>query len=217
MSDTPPDLPGLAGLLRILAGIKRVERTGWVDRGVPLEKVESVADHSLLTALTAWIAAAGDDTLDRDRVLKLALVHDLAEALIGDAPPYDPEDVPDRVDVEAVRAFFSVRHLRSPANAAAKRAAERDAADRLLALMPAAVAPEFRGLWEEYDAQATPEARFVKQVDRLEAYLQARDYARDHPDLPLWGFTDIAQREIDHPALVAIRDAVRDASPSGDS
>ncbi len=213
MSDPTPDLPGL---LRIFAELKCVRRTGWVDRGVPPDEVESVADHSLLTALTAWIAAAGDDTLDRDRVLKLALVHDLAEALIGDAPPYDPEDVPDRADVGAVRAFFSVRHLRSPANAAAKRAAERDAVGRLLALMPGSIAPEFRELWEEYDAQATPEARFVKQVDRLEAFLQARRYAGDHPDLPLWGFTDMAEREIDHPALVAIRDAVQDAPLPGD-
>jgi len=211
MSDTPPDLPGL---LRIFGGLKRVRRTGWVDRGVPPDEVESVADHSMLTALTAWIAAAGDETLDRDRVLKLALVHDLAETLIGDAPPYDPEDVPDRADVEAVRAFFSVRHLRSPANAAAKRAAELGAADRLLALMPAAIAPEFRELWEEYDAQVTPEARFVKQVDRLEAYLQARGYAKEHPDLPLWGFSDMAEREIDHPILVALRDAANgDSSP----
>jgi len=209
MNDTPPDLPGL---LRIFADLKRVRRTGWMDRGVPPDEVESVADHSLLTALTAWIAAAGDDTLDRDRVLKLALVHDLAEALIGDAPPYDPEDVPDRADVEAVRAFFSVRHLRSPDNAAAKRAAELDAVDRLLALMPEAIAPEFHGLWKEYDAQATPEAQFVKQVDRLEAYLQARGYAKDHPDLPLWGFTDMAEREIDHSVLVAIRDSAHDDS-----
>lgn len=197
----------LFDLLRTFAELKRLKRTGWVDRGVPLEAVESVADHSLLTVLTAWLAAAADDTLDRDRVLKLALVHDLAESLIGDAPPYAAEDVPDRSDIEAQRAFFSVRHLRSPEHAGAKREAEHDATEHLLALMPVAIAPEFRDLWKEYDMQATPESRFVKQVDRLEAFLQARRYASNHPDLPLWGFADMAEREIDHPALVALRDA----------
>lgn len=200
----------LLALLRIFADLKRLRRTGWVDRGVPRAEVESVADHSLLTTLTAWLAAAEDATLDRDRVLKLALVHDLAEALIGDAPPYEAADVPDRSDPVALHAFFSVRHLRTPENAAAKREAEQAAAEHLLALLPAAIAPEFRDLWEEYDAQQTPESRFVKQVDRLEAFFQARRYTEDHPDLPLWGFTDMAQREIDHPALVTIRDAASD-------
>lgn len=201
---------GLLALLRTFGDLKRLGRTGWVDRGVPSDQVESVADHSLLTAFTAWLAAAEDATLDRDRVLKLALVHDLAEALIGDAPPYEASDVPDRSDPVALRAFFSVRHLRTRENAAAKRKAERTAVQHLLSLMPAAISPEFRDLWEEYDAQATPEARFVKQADRLEAFLQARRYAEDHPDLPLWGFTDMALREVDHPALVAIRDAASD-------
>jgi 5'-deoxynucleotidase YfbR-like HD superfamily hydrolase len=62
-------------------------------------------------------------------------------------------------------------------------------------------------LWQEYEAQSTPEARFVKQVDRLEAFLQSRTYAAADPDLPLWGFSDMAAKEIDHPALTAIRDA----------
>lgn len=207
MTGTTTDL---LALLRTFADLKRLGRTGWIDRGVPPDEVESVADHSLLTVLTAWLAAAGDATLDRDRVLKLALVHDLAEALIGDAPPYEAADVPDRADAQALRSFFSVRHLRSPENAAAKRDAEHAATERLLALMPPAIAREFRDLWEEYDAQATPESRFVKQVDRLEAFLQARRYAQDHPDLPLWGFSDMAEREIDHPALVALRDAATD-------
>lgn len=49
-----PDLPALIG---ILGDLKRIKRTGWVDRGVPPDEVESVADHSLLTALIGWIVA----------------------------------------------------------------------------------------------------------------------------------------------------------------
>ena len=197
----------LVTLFRTLERLKRTPRTGWVDRGVRPADVESVADHSLLTALIAWFAARLDPELEADRVLKLALIHDLAEALVGDAPPYEPHEVPPRDDIDALRAFFSVRHLRTPENAARKRAAEDAAVAKLTALMPDEFAAEFRALWSEYEAQATPEARFVKQVDRLEAYLQSLTYAAAHPALPLWGFTDMAEKEIDHPALVAIRDA----------
>jgi len=200
------EISGLVELFRTLEHLKRTKRTGWIDRGVPPSEVESVADHTLMTALIAWLAARTETTLDADRVLKLALIHDLAEAIVGDFPPYEPHEVPSREDAEALRAFFSVRHLRSPENAAAKRQAEAEAAAELIGLLPGGVAEEIEALWEEYERQATPEARFVKQVDRLEAYLQSLTYAEADPDLPLWGFTDMAEKEIDHPALAAIRD-----------
>ena len=197
----------LLTLFRTLERLKRTPRTGWGDRGVPPAEVESVADHTLLTALIAWVAATDDPALDADRVLKLALIHDMAEAIVGDQPPYEAHQVPPREDIDGLRAFFGVRHLRTADNAARKRQAEDDAANDLLALMPDVIAAEIRGLWQEYEAQSTPEARFVKQVDRLEAFLQSRTYAAVDPDLPLWGFTDMASKEIDHPALTAIRDA----------
>ena len=200
----------LVALFRTLERLKRTPRTGWLDRGVPAPEVESVADHSLLTALIAWLAALDDPALDADRVLKLAVIHDMAEAIVGDRPPYEPHEVPAREDIDALRAFFGVRHLRTPENASRKRQDEAAAARHLLGLMPDSAATEIHGLWEEYEAQATPEARFVKQVDRLEAYLQSLTYAAADPELPLWGFTDMAEKEIDHPALTAIRDAARD-------
>ena len=197
----------LATLLTTLQELKRVKRTGWIDRGVPPLDVESVADHSLLTALIAWLTTIDDPHLDSDRVLKLALIHDLAESIVGDAPPYEAHDVPHSDDIEAHRAFFSVRHLRSPENTDAKHEAERNAFASLAASMPPGARSELTALWNEYEDQSTPEARYVKQVDRLEAYLQALHYAREDATLPLWGFTDMAENEIDEPALVAIRDA----------
>jgi putative hydrolase of HD superfamily len=197
----------LAVLLGTLQELKRVKRTGWVDRGVPGPDVESVADHSLLTALIAWLATIDDPRLDADRVLKLALIHDLAESIVGDAPPYEAREVPNGHDRDARRAFFSVRHVRSLENKAAKRIAEGDAFTSLAEKMPPRARTELTSLWQEYEDQSSPEARFVKQVDTLEAYLQSLHYAGQDADLPLWGFTDMAENEIDEPVLVAIRDA----------
>ncbi len=82
----------------------------------------------------------------------------------------------------------------------------------MLAMMPPIARAQIGSLLAEYEAQETPEARFVKQVDRLEAFLQSRAYTRDFADLPFAGFTDMAQREIDHPLLAAIRNARLDRS-----
>lgn len=185
--------------------LKTIPRTGWVDRGIPAAEAETVADHSLLTALLSWVAAHGDSTLDTNRVLQMAMIHDTAEAIAGDIPPYDPQDIP--ADPEERRAFFAVRRIRTPENAERKRAIEEHAATQLINLIPAGVREEWQSLWDEYEAQATPEAQLVKQVDKLEAFLQSRLYAAQYPDAPVEGFTDMALQAITHPLLVPIRDA----------
>ncbi len=159
-----------------------------------------------MTALIGWITA--DEALDRDRVLKLALVHDLAEAITGDPPPYDRNDVPPASDPDAIRVFFSQRHVRPAAHKVAKDRAEGIALERLRQLMPEGVGTEITQLWNEYEAQETPEACFVKDLDRFEAFLQARDYAARHPDLPFDGFTRMAEQELHDPTLIALRDAI---------
>ncbi len=194
----------MAALFRKFQELKRVKRTGWIDRGMAANEVESVADHSVLTAL---IASRDDPALDADRVLKLALIHDLAEAIVGDPPPYEADEVPDPSDVDAIREFFSVRHVRTAENKRAKQVAEGAAFATLATLMPPGARAELGPLWDEYQSLTTAEAKFVKQVDRLEAYLQSRHYARQYPNLPVRGFTDMANHEIDHPSLIAIRDA----------
>ena len=144
MSDSLLELFHLAGRL------KTTPRAGWGLRGVA--HPESVADHSWRLALLALVLAPrADGPLDRERCVAMALVHDLAESLVGDITPYDgvpPEE---------------------------KRRREEEAMRRLDALAGGAGLME---LWEEYDAAATPEARFVKELDKLETALQAAEYRR---------------------------------------
>ncbi|MBA2759434.1 MAG: HD domain-containing protein [Chloroflexia bacterium] len=200
-------------LMRHLLRLKTTPRTGWLDRGVPPGETESIADHILMTTLIGWITA--DDGLDRDRVLKLTLVHDLAEAITGDPPPYDRADVPPASDVGAVRDFFSQRHVRAAEDKIAKDEQERTMMREMTDLMPEAVADEIAGLWAEYEAQETPEARFAKDLDRFEAFSQARAYQARYPDLPLGGFTHMALDELEHPTLIALRDAILAEEVSG--
>ncbi len=82
MSDQP--LP--PELVDALGSLKETPRTGWLDRGIPAEDTESVADHSFGVALLAWLLAP--EELDRAGVVELAMVHDLAEAAGGDITPY---------------------------------------------------------------------------------------------------------------------------------
>jgi len=201
----------VARLLRRAGRLKRIPRTGWLDRGVPPAETESVADHSFRVALLAWLAArlAGNgDALDPDRVLALALLHDLAEAVTGDLTPYDRAAIP-AGDAEARRAFLDRRHRRDPARAAAKRAAEAAAMTDLLADLPPPLAADLDRLWQELHAAASPEARFVKQADKLETFLQSREYAAANPSRPMASFAAEVDEEVHHPSLRSLLDAIR--------
>jgi putative hydrolase of HD superfamily len=175
-------VPGLGGLAEAARKLKQVRRKGWVDRGVP--DAESVADHSYAVALLAW-ALARRRGLDAERALLIGLVHDLAEAEVGDETPFDallaggePFD----------RARFESPPPEDPARQAAKHAGERAAIQALVLMLPQELGVELAAAWSEYDQQSTPEARLVKQLDRVETWLQARDYAARQPDLPIGSF-----------------------------
>jgi putative hydrolases of HD superfamily len=197
---------GLARFLRRAGRLKFVKRIGWLDRGVSAEETESVADHSWRLALLAWLVSESDPALETGRVLELALVHDLAEVLIGDQPPYDPADLPEG-DLAARRAFLDRRHVRAQERQASKRTAEAAALAELVADLPHRLAAIVTARWQEYDEQATPEARFVKQADKLEAFLQSRAYAAVDPNRPMASFAVEIATALAHPGLVALRDA----------
>ncbi|XP_055665442.1 5'-deoxynucleotidase HDDC2 isoform X2 [Falco peregrinus] len=76
---------GLLPFLRLLGQLKRVPRTGWVYRNVA--KPESVSDHMYRMAMMALVTE--DKSLNKDRCIRLALVHDMAECIVGDIAPAD--------------------------------------------------------------------------------------------------------------------------------
>jgi 5'-deoxynucleotidase YfbR-like HD superfamily hydrolase len=80
-----------------------------------------------------------------------------------------------------------------------------------LALLPDTPRLEMAALWDELRLGVSPEARFVKQVDRLETFLQSRHYLGMDPTLPMTSFRQEVLETIDDPLLAAIRDeALRD-------
>ena len=124
--------------------LKNVLRTAYTSEG----RHESTAEHSWRLALLALALAGERPGLDSERVLGMCLIHDLGEAYEGDIPAVEQTDP------------------------AAKAATERSAVDRLTALLPEAAARRIRSLWEEYEECRTPEARWVKALDKAETILQ---------------------------------------------
>jgi putative hydrolase of HD superfamily len=133
--------------------LKQLYRQGWLRRGIAEQRCESVAEHALGVAMLAlFVLDAYPLGLDRDKVLRLALLHDLGEVYAGDLMPSD------LVSTEE-------KHQR-----------EAEAVARVVGKLPNGA--EHMALWHEYEAGQSREARFVRQVDRLEMGLQAAVYER---------------------------------------
>lgn len=84
--------------------LKHVDRAGW--KRVGLEAPESVAAHSWGLALLCLRLAPKD--LNMERVLSLALVHDLPEVRVGDCTPHDgiSKAEKQRLELEAAQNFL---------------------------------------------------------------------------------------------------------------
>jgi putative hydrolase of HD superfamily len=130
--------------LEIADGMKQVFRQTTLIDG---SRHENNAEHSWHFALTAMtlIEHCALDGVNIDCVIKMAVVHDLVEVYAGDTPAQD------------IAANIG------------KEEREREAADRLFALLPEEQAHEFRSLWEEFDAMETPNAIFGSAVDRFQS------------------------------------------------
>jgi putative hydrolase of HD superfamily len=181
-----------AEFVAAIGRLKEVPRSGWLDRGIPAEETESVADHSYGVAMLAWLLAP--DELDRARVIELALIHDLAEASAGDATPYD-RDLLQHLDPDTRRNWLNQRHTRSDERTAAKRSAENAAIEAVAAALPEERRRALQARWTEMQERVTPEAKFVKQMDILETWLQSRRYLERYPDAPMDSF-ELQAREV---------------------
>ena len=83
-----PELERLLELHRILLQFQAIERhICYLDKG--LIKSENDAEHSYSLTMTAWFLAQYFPHLDRDKVIRIALAHDLIEIHSGDTSVFD--------------------------------------------------------------------------------------------------------------------------------
>jgi putative hydrolase of HD superfamily len=75
---------GIMALSGIIGRVKHLPRTGWLRSGIV--DCESVASHMYRMAVLAFML--NDGSVDRDKCIRMALVHDLAESIVGDITPY---------------------------------------------------------------------------------------------------------------------------------
>jgi putative hydrolases of HD superfamily len=176
MSYTPPEnTSSPISFFHYLERLKIEKREGW--RRFDVQHGESIADHMYRMSLMTMLAPpALTSKLDVPRCTKMALVHDMAEGLVGDLTPVDNVPKPEKSRREAETMDW--------------------VANSLLGKVHGGIpGKDLRAAWQEYEDSVTPESLFVHDIDKIELILQMVEYERvSNCETDLSEFSHVATR-----------------------
>ena len=135
-----------------IAELKKLPRSGWKIK-VGLENSESVAEHSYMMSVMSMVLS-DMKSLDSEKVLKMAILHDWAESKIGDF-------MPDQIGYDK------------------KSELENYAMNEILESLPEKIQNNYQNLWNEFLLRETQESKLVHELDKLEMALQAKIYEKE--------------------------------------
>jgi len=157
------------------ANLKKISRQGWIDK-LSLDNPESVADHSYSMAVMSMVISDLEN-YNSEKILKMVLLHDLAESEIGD---HTPEQL----------------------SSEKKNKLENNAFNEIIKNLPDIIQLQYLQIWQEYQENTSPESKIVHQIDKLEMALQAKIYQKDgHSEERLESFFESAKIDITDPKL----------------
>lgn len=162
----------------LIGKLKDTRRTGWVLKGVP--DPERISGHMYRMAVMAMMLGNCPNAgIDKDRCVKMALVHDMAECIVGDITPACGVSKEEKF----TREWNAMNELGQLAGSVAEK--------------------EFKELWQEYESQSTPESNAVKDLDIFDMILQAHEYELRMEDPGrLQEFFDSTNGKLKHPKVV---------------
>ena len=135
-----------------IAELKKLPRSGWKIK-VGLENSESVAEHSYMMSVMSMVLS-DMKSLNSEKVLKMAILHDWAESKIGDF-------MPDQIGYDK------------------KSELENYAMSEILESLPEKIQNVYQNLWNEFLLRDTQESKLVHELDKLEMALQAKIYEKE--------------------------------------
>lgn len=132
--------------------LKELIRSGWNDKHWDIKgRLESVAEHVYGTCILAIsIYSNFDYNLDFNKVLKMLVLHEIGEVLIGDITPYENVSLSEKQKIE------------------------HEAFDKILSDLMSK--EEYYNLLIEFDEHESDESKFSYMIDKLEADIQAKVY-----------------------------------------
>ena len=138
-------------LVKALGSLKNQTRLGWLIEGIPKSIAEDVAQHSFEATIYALIIGyeleKKGENIKKDKLLSMTLLHDLAEAFVGDVVKYLKDRIgglKEQIEFEAIREQIKIDYIVN--------------------------------IYKEYIEGDSIEAKIARLADLLATYVQAKRY-----------------------------------------
>lgn len=142
----------------ILERLKTMKREGW--RRFGINRGESISDHMYRMSMMSMLAPpALAAKLDMAKCMKMCLIHDMAESIVGDITPVDGVSKPEKSRREATTMDYITQGL-------------------LGGVYGGTVGADIRAIWQEYEDSHTLESHYVHDIDKMELLLQMMEYEK---------------------------------------
>ncbi|KAF2091960.1 hypothetical protein K490DRAFT_70676 [Saccharata proteae CBS 121410] len=172
-SDTESPIP----FFHTLERLKTTKREGW--RRFGIDHGESISDHMYrMSILTMFAPASLSSRINIPHCTKMALIHDMAEALVGDITPVDKVSKEEKSRREGTTMDYFCKGL-------------------LGRVGGGLTGEDVRRVWQEYEDSETLESKYVHDIDKVELLLQMTEYERSKQgELDLGEFTRVAAKVV---------------------
>ncbi len=163
--------------LKIAANLKTIPRQGWIDK-ISIKHPESVADHTFSMAIIGMLLS-DSNKYDTEKILRMILLHDLAESITGDFTP-EAKSKDEKLLLENLTF------------------------KKILENLPESLQNQYFTIWDEFQKNESSEANFVHQLDKFEMVLQAKIYSKTNSEKDFSVFFNSAKKEIKDPNLLKL-------------
>ncbi|HHE76815.1 MAG TPA: HD domain-containing protein [Candidatus Parcubacteria bacterium] len=177
--------------------LKQTPRTGWALRGI--KQGETIAGHSFALAITSWVLPQTlKKRLSIERLVKMALSHELCEVFADDATPY--EFLKSRQKMKFQKWIrLSQKEKKESFKKDFKK--EKKALQELIKNLPQNSKKEIFLLWKDFKEQKSKEARYLNQFYVFNTLLQALLYWQEDKKFPIapwweWAFERVESSEV---------------------
>lgn len=164
--------------------MKTIKRQGWIDK-LDIANPESVADHTFAMAVMGMVIA-DSEKYNVEKILKMILLHDLAESITGDFTPDS---------IKKDKKIFL----------------ENKTFEKILTNLPENLQKQYLQIWNEYQENISKDSKFVHQIDKLEMALQAKNYSKENlSKKSISSFLESSQKNISDPNLLKLFKQITD-------
>ncbi len=189
--------------------IKRIPRLYWILRKI--KNPETVAGHIFTVAIMAWVFGKEKPHLSMEKLLKMALCHEITAIETGDTTPYDRIlKTKDKEKEKILAKMIRLSEKEKKKNFWADYKKEKKTLEKITKNLDNETKKEIINLWEDYRKKESSEGIFLSQLNTVAVLFQGVLYKKKIKNFstsPLWEW---AFESVSDPLILKFLDALKE-------